>query len=127
MQAKQIIKQETDNALNVWIEEQRQQWENSNNSNSSANLNGSNNNENNSDTNNQQFSISDSDKEAKRKEIESSYRYEARTEIQESTVINKATKEIDKTATYGNIESSTENIKKLFDLVNIGLPVVIHD
>ena len=127
LQAKQIIKQETDNALNVWIEEQRQQWENSNNSNSSANLNGSNNNENNSDTNNQQFSISDSDKEAKRKEIESSYRYEARTEIQESTVINKATKEIDKTATYGNIESSTENIKKLFDLVNIGLPVVIHD
>lgn len=127
LQAKQIIKQETDNALNVWIEEQRQQWENSNNSNSSANLNGSNNNENNSDTNNQQFSISDSDKEAKRKEIESSYRYEARTEIQESTVINKATKEIDKTATYGNIESSTENIKKLFDLVDIGLPVVIHD
>lgn len=126
-QAKQIIKQETDNALNVWIEEQRQQWENSNNSNSSTNLNGSNNNENNSDTNNQQFSISDSDKEAKRKEIESSYRYEARTEIQESTVINKATKEIDKTATYGNIESSTENIKKLFDLVDIGLPVVIHD
>lgn len=127
LQAKQIIKQETDNALNVWIEEQRQQWENSNNSNSSTNLNGSNNNENNSDTNNQQFSISDSDKEAKRKEIESSYRYEARTEIQESTVINKATKEIDKTATYGNIESSTENIKKLFDLVDIGLPVVIHD
>lgn len=127
LQAKQIIKQETDNVLNAWIEEQRQQWENSNNSNSSTNLNGSNNNENNSDTNNQQFSISDSDKEAKRKEIESSYRYEARTEIQESTVINKATKEIDKTATYGNIESSTENIKKLFDLVDIGLPVVIHD
>ena len=120
-QAKQIIKQETDNALNAWIEEQRQQWENSNNSN------GSNNNENNSNTNTQQFSISDSDKEAKRKEIESSYRYEARTEIQESTVTNKTTKEIDKTATYGNIESSTENIKKLFDLVDIGLPVVIHD
>ena len=122
-EAKQIIQTNVDNDVAIWKTEEleRRQLEASDN----FQNNSQNNSQDNSQTN-QIIQITDEEFQEKRKEIERSYSFESRTETVTSTTETTVTKEIDKTKTYGNIEMSTDNMAKLYDLIETGIPVVIH-
>ena len=121
-EAKQIIQTNVDNDVALWQTEEleRRKSEASDNSQDNSNQQSQN-----SQTN-QTIQITDEELQEKRKEIERSYSYESRTETVTSATETTVVKEIDKTKTYGNIEMSTDNMTKLYDLIETGIPVVIH-
>ena len=119
-EAKNIIQSRVDTELSAWKNSEIEKRKNESSSNESNEDESSNTTEINSNN------LTDAEIEEKRKELENSYSYEPRTETTTSSSQTTVVKEVDKTITYGNIEMKTESMAKLYDLVDNGLPVVVH-